>query len=82
MIAVQALEPPVFDPTDDEIAWERAYWAEQDQIAEYEVWYLAQAEAEAEEHDYSDDCGCDECHSTYDEYVAMNREYEIAIRGY
>ena len=80
MIAVQALEPPIFDPTDDGIAWELAYCAEQDRIADFESWFVSQAEDQ--EHEYSDTCGCDECNSTYDEYCAQDREWERAIRGY
>ncbi len=80
MIAVQEMEPPTFNPTEEEIAWERAYWGEQNRIAEFESLFVSQGEDQ--EHDFSDECGCDECHATYDEYQAQDREYERAIRGY
>lgn len=80
MIAVEALEPPIFDPTDDEIAWERACWIDQDRIVEFEAWFIPQADEQ--EHDYSDECDCTDCHAAFDEFCAQDREWERAIREY
>jgi len=80
MTSVQEMEPPTFDPTEEEIEVERQYWSGQDRIAEFESWFVSQADDQ--EHDYSDECGCDECKATYDEYDEMNHQYEIAIRGF
>lgn len=65
------MAPSIFNPIEAEVESERAYWIEQDRTAEFQSWLVSQVEDQ--EHDYSDECGCDECHAIYEELMAQDR---------
>lgn len=79
MIVVQARELSTFNPPAHGIQADREHDAGVDRITALELWFVAQAEDQ--EHDYSDDCGCVECRATWDEFCAQDREYERMTRG-
>ncbi len=79
MIVVQQPEPPTSSPTADGIQADREHDAGVDRVATLDLWFAAQAEDQ--EHDYSDGCGCVECRATWDEFCAQDRECERMTRG-
>jgi len=79
MIVVQQPEPPTSSPTAEGIQADRQHDAGVDRIAALESWFVGQAEDQ--EHDYSDDCGCVECRAAWDEFYAEDHEYERMTRG-
>jgi len=79
MIVVQERGLSTFNPPADGIHADREHDAGVDRIAALESWFVAQAEDQ--EHDYSDDCGCVDFRAVWDEFYAEDHEYERMTRG-
>jgi len=79
MIVIQARELSTCNPPADGIQADREHDAGVDRIAALASWFVGQAEDQ--EHDYSDDCGCVECRAAWDEFYAEDHEYEPMTRG-
>jgi hypothetical protein len=74
------MEGIVFIPTREDVEVEEKYWVDMDRVAEYDAWFISQAEVQDED-ECHDDCFCAECRSAWDEYQELDREYRRSTSG-